>query len=83
MYKRQVLQAFEENGSSFEHVPSGIDTMTVFVHQDAIVRTESVTESMKNNGLQIEKLLSLIHISHQFRCEKRYCNGSHGGERSR
>ena len=25
-------------------------------HQDAIVRTESVTESMKNNGLQIEKL---------------------------
>ena len=24
-------------------------------HQDAIVRTESVTESMKNNGLQIEK----------------------------
>lgn len=25
-------------------------------HQDAIVRTESVTEGMKNNGLQIEKL---------------------------
>lgn len=25
-------------------------------HQDAIVRTESVTESMKNNSLQIEKL---------------------------
>ena len=25
-------------------------------HQDAIVRTESVTESMKNNGIQIEKL---------------------------
>ena len=33
-FGRKVLQAFEENGISFEHVPSGIDTMTVFVHQD-------------------------------------------------
>ena len=32
-FGRKVLQAFEENGISFEHVPSGIDTMTVFVHQ--------------------------------------------------
>ncbi len=30
---RKVLQAFEENGISIEHMPSGIDTMTVFVHQ--------------------------------------------------
>lgn len=32
-YCRKVLQAFEENGISIEHMPSGIDTMTVFVHQ--------------------------------------------------
>lgn len=32
-FGRKVLQAFEENDISFEHVPSGIDTMTVFVHQ--------------------------------------------------
>ena len=30
---RRALQAFEENGISIEHMPSGIDTMTVFVHQ--------------------------------------------------
>lgn len=32
-FGRRVLQAFEDNGISFEHMPSGIDTMTVFVHQ--------------------------------------------------
>ncbi len=32
-FGRKVLQAFEDSGISFEHVPSGIDTMTVFVHQ--------------------------------------------------
>lgn len=30
---RKALQAFEENEISIEHMPSGIDTMTVFVHQ--------------------------------------------------
>jgi aspartate kinase len=30
---RRALQAFEENDISIEHMPSGIDTMTVFVHQ--------------------------------------------------
>ncbi|MCR4589186.1 MAG: aspartate kinase, partial [Lachnospiraceae bacterium] len=33
-FGRRVLQAFEDNGISFEHTPSGIDTMTIFVHQD-------------------------------------------------
>ncbi len=32
-FGRKVLQAFEENGISFEHMPSGIDTLSVFVHQ--------------------------------------------------
>lgn len=39
-FGRKVLQAFEENGISFEHVPSGIDTMTVFVHQDEFMNKE-------------------------------------------
>lgn len=39
-FGRKVLQAFEENGISFEHVPSGIDTMTVFVHQDDFMHKE-------------------------------------------
>lgn len=32
-FGRKVLSAFEDNGISFEHMPSGIDTMTIFVHQ--------------------------------------------------
>ena len=39
-FGRKVLQAFEDNGISFEHVPSGIDTMTVFVHQDEFMHKE-------------------------------------------
>ncbi|MCI7812873.1 MAG: aspartate kinase [Lachnospiraceae bacterium] len=32
-FGRKVLSVFEDNGISFEHMPSGIDTLTVFVHQ--------------------------------------------------
>lgn len=32
-FGRKVLSVFEENGISFEHMPSGIDTLTVLVHQ--------------------------------------------------
>ncbi len=33
-FGRRVLQAFEDEGISFEHTPSGIDTFTVIVHQE-------------------------------------------------
>ncbi|MCR5595505.1 MAG: aspartate kinase [Lachnospiraceae bacterium] len=39
-FGRKVLQAFEDYGLSFEHVPSGIDTLTVFVHQDEFMDKE-------------------------------------------
>jgi len=39
-FGRKVLQAFEDNGISFEHMPSGIDTLTVFVHQDEFIDKE-------------------------------------------
>ncbi|HKM34224.1 MAG TPA: aspartate kinase [Lachnospiraceae bacterium] len=39
-FGRKVLQSFEENGISFEHIPSGIDTLTVFVHQDEFMHKE-------------------------------------------
>ncbi|MBP3427813.1 MAG: aspartate kinase [Clostridia bacterium] len=35
-FGRRVLQAIEEEGVSFEHMPSGIDTMSVVVHESAI-----------------------------------------------
>lgn len=35
-FGRRVLQVLEEEGVSFEHMPSGIDTMCVVVSEDAI-----------------------------------------------
>lgn len=39
-FGRRVLSAFESHGISFEHMPSGIDTMTVFVHQSEFEEKE-------------------------------------------
>ena len=39
-FGRKVLQVFEDQGISFEHVPSGIDTMTIYVHQDEFEEKE-------------------------------------------
>ena len=44
-FGRKVLQVFEDNGISFEHMPSGIDTMTVFVHQDEFVEKELLPDA--------------------------------------
>ena len=35
-FGRRVLQAVEENGISFEHLPTGIDTMCVVCHERAL-----------------------------------------------
>ena len=66
-YGRKVLQAFEENGISFEHVPSGIDTMTVFVHQDDFIHKEQKVVSAlhrlaKPDSIEIESDLALIAV---------------------
>ena len=39
-FGRKVLEVFEKNGISFEHMPSGIDTMSVLVHQDEFQEKE-------------------------------------------
>lgn len=39
-FGRKVLEVFEDNQISFEHMPSGIDTMTVLVHQDEFQQKE-------------------------------------------
>ncbi len=44
-FGRKVLEVFEENGISFEHIPSGIDTLTVLVHQDEFVEKEQIVLS--------------------------------------
>ena len=66
-FGRKVLQAFEENGISFEHVPSGIDTMTVFVHQDEFMHKEQKVVSalhrlVSPDSIDIESDLALVAV---------------------
>lgn len=66
-FGRKVLQAFEDNGISFEHVPSGIDTMTVFVHQDEFIDKEQKVVSAIHrladpDSVDIEADLALVAV---------------------
>ncbi len=66
-FGRKVLQAFEDYGISFEHVPSGIDTMTVFVHQDEFMDKEQKVVSAIHrladpDSIDIEADLALIAV---------------------
>lgn len=66
-FGRKVLYAFEEQGISFEHVPSGIDTMTVFVHQDEFMDKEQKVVSAIHrhadpDAVDIESDLALVAV---------------------
>lgn len=66
-FGRKVLQAFEDNGISFEHMPSGIDTMTVFVHQDEFMDKEQKVVSeihrlTNPDVIDIEADLALVAV---------------------
>ena len=64
----KVLEAFEKNGISFEHMPSGIDTMTIFVHQDEFAGKEqqcALPASMRlahPDSIDLESDLALIAV---------------------
>ena len=66
-FGRKVLEAFEEHGISFEHVPSGIDTMTVFVHQEEFVGKEqevlsAIHRLAQPDSIDLEAELALIAV---------------------
>ena len=66
-FGRKVLQAFEDNGISFEHMPSGIDTMTIFVHQDEFMDKEqqvvaAIHRLADPDTIEIEADLALIAV---------------------
>ena len=66
-FGRKVLQAFEDQGISFEHMPSGIDTMTIFVHQDEFMNKEQQVVSEIHrladpDTIEIESDLALIAV---------------------
>ena len=66
-FGRKVLSAFEENGINFEHMPSGIDTMSVFVHEPEFAAKEQAVISAINrnahpDSIEIEADLALIAV---------------------
>ena len=66
-FGRRVLQVFENNGISFEHMPSGIDTLTVLVHQDEFMAKEQnviagIHRLTEPDSITLESDLALIAV---------------------
>ncbi|MGN0165920.1 MAG: aspartate kinase [Lachnospiraceae bacterium] len=66
-FARKVLQSFEDNGISIEHMPSGIDTLTVFVHQDEFEAKEQmvineISKLTHPDSIDLESNLALIAV---------------------
>lgn len=66
-FGRKVLEVFENQGISFEHVPSGIDTMTVYVHQSEFEEKEQqiiagLHRAVQPDFVEMESDLALIAV---------------------
>ena len=66
-FGRKVLGVFEQYGISFEHMPSGIDTMSIVVHQDEFEEHEQnvlagIQRAVQPDYLEVEGDLALIAI---------------------
>lgn len=66
-FGRRVLEEFEKQGISFEHIPSGIDTMSIVVHQDEFEEHEQkvlagIQRAVQPDYLEVEGDLALIAI---------------------
>ena len=64
---RRVLQVLEENGISFEHFPSGIDTMTVIVGSKALAEKRGdvlagICKNINPENIFVEENLALIAV---------------------
>ncbi len=66
-FGRKVLQVFEEYGISFEHMPSGIDTLSVMVHQSEFEEKEQnvlsgINKAVNPDHIDIQSELALIAV---------------------
>ena len=66
-FGRKVLQVFEDQGISFEHIPSVIDTLTVYVHQDEFEEKEQqviagIHRAVSPDFVEMESDLALIAV---------------------
>lgn len=66
-FGRNVLRSLEKNGLNFEHMPSGIDTMSVIVGTDVLKPVQrqvldEITFRVHPDHLEVEDNLSLIAV---------------------
>lgn len=66
-FGRKVLEVFEKNGISFEHMPSGIDTMSVLVQQSEFEKKEQevlagIHRNTHPDSIEIESDIALIAV---------------------
>ena len=66
-YGRRMLEVFEENGIAFEHMPTGIDTMSVIVATSDIdpIRDKiiaSLNRTLKPDSITVDDGLALIAV---------------------
>lgn len=66
-FGRKVLEVLEKNNISFEHIPSGIDTMSVIVNRSDLEAHEEeviagLNRNVKPDHIEIERDLALIAI---------------------
>lgn len=66
-FGRRVLEAFENNGVSFEHMPSGIDTMSIIVHKDEFEAKESgiigaLKAAVSPDRIEIDRDVALLAV---------------------
>lgn len=66
-FGRKVLSEFEKAGISFEHMPSGIDTMTIFVHQSEFEDHEQsviagIHRAVEPDMVELESDLALVAV---------------------
>ena len=66
-FGRKVLESLEDFGISFEHLPSGIDTMSVIVqnaqlegHEDRVI--QAITRRTKPDSVTLEGGLALVAV---------------------
>ena len=63
----RVLDVFAQNNISIEHTPSGIDTMTILVHQDEFEEKEQkvlagIHRAVEPDFVEMESDLALIAV---------------------
>ena len=66
-FGRKILEVFEKNGISFEHMPSGIDTMSIIVQQSEFeAKEQEVLAGIHRNvfpdSIEIESDIALIAV---------------------